>query len=512
MTNEDIGNLFIVGFHGTTPSAEILKLIHEYHIAGVILFSRNIESPRQVWKLTQALQLEAKKAGYIQPLLIGVDQENGVVRRLSSGFTKFPGAMAIAATGKIENASKVYSYSAQELKAVGINWNFAPVADVNTNALNPVIGVRSFGDTPPVVAQYVRSAIDGIQSEGICSSVKHFPGHGDTETDSHIGLPILNKSLSDLESGELIPFIAGIQSGVASIMVSHIVFSQLDEVFPSSLSRNIMTDLLRQKLSFEGVIVTDDLEMDAIKENFGTVSAAIKALQNGADLAMISHHYDMQRAALEKAKKAVDDGELDREIIEKKISRIAEIRKKYCNWNTEFDITEFSNMRTTHTTVSENIYQQGITVVRNDRSLDKSDKVTVINLDNSVVGGAVDRSVIKREIEEVFRRHFKLVNFFDLEDVSSFPKGDKTEKEIILIVNNLKGHTDDRLTVIKHLLEEGDHISILLSRNPYDVDFLPANVNNIIALYELGEQTLEIALKVLVENEKVGGKMPVRLG
>src|SRR5437868_6476316 len=200
---EQIGQVLMVGFAGDTPSQEIIDLIQQYHIGNIILFSRNVRDAQQVRELTQHLQRSAKEAGQPYPLLIAIDQENGIVQRLGETVTVFPGNMALGAIGSEQIAYEVALATGRELKALGINMNLAPVVDVNNNPANPVIGVRSFGEDPQMVARLSVAMVKGYRAAGVITSLKHFPGHGDTAVDSHLALPIIPYALERLETVEL---------------------------------------------------------------------------------------------------------------------------------------------------------------------------------------------------------------------------------------------------------------------------------------------------------------------
>src|SRR3989440_1203769 len=254
---EQIGQLLMVGFWETTPSQEVIDLIKNYHVGNIILFSRNIGDARQVLELTQCLQRIAKEAGHRHPLLIAIDQENGLVQRLGEAATVFPGNMALGAIGSDEIAYQVALATGRELQALGINMNLAPVIDVNNNPANPVIGVRSFGEDPHLVARLGAAMVKGYASAGILSCLKHFPGHGDTAIDSHLALPMIPHTLERLEALELVPFRSGIEAGAECVMIAHISFPALTEqdMLPATLSRAIIQGLLREQLNFHGVIV-----------------------------------------------------------------------------------------------------------------------------------------------------------------------------------------------------------------------------------------------------------------
>ncbi|HLR92520.1 MAG TPA: glycoside hydrolase family 3 protein, partial [Atopostipes sp.] len=225
---QKIGQLFVVGFPGKELTVELKQMIHEYHIGGVILFAHNIGSPDEVLNLTTSLQKEAKQAGYKYPMLIAIDEENGTVKRLGEGAGEYPGAMALSATNHSEYAYEVGKATGDDLYQLGINWNFAPVLDVNNNPSNPVIGVRSFGETPEMVSEFGIEFMRGLQNAGVATAVKHFPGHGDTNTDSHYALPKINHDIERLHKVELVPFKKAIEKGADSIMTAHIVFPALE--------------------------------------------------------------------------------------------------------------------------------------------------------------------------------------------------------------------------------------------------------------------------------------------
>lgn len=273
---------------------EIREIISAYHIGNIILFGENCTDTKLVTRLTYQLQ-QAAKAGGDLPLLIGTDQEGGSVTRLGSG-TCLSGSMAIGFTGSSENACLAGQVLGSELKAVGINCDFAPVADVNSNPENPVIGMRSFSGDPAVAADMAEKMAKGIRSQGIIACAKHFPGHGDTGTDSHTGLPLVDASKDEWLSRDAVPFRKLIGSDIPMIMTAHIQFPALDDTrftskesgetiyLPATLSKRIITDILKGDMNFRGVVLTDAMNMDAIAMHFGPNEAAVMALNAGADM------------------------------------------------------------------------------------------------------------------------------------------------------------------------------------------------------------------------------------
>ena len=248
------------------------------------------------------------------PPMILLDEEGGTVSRLGELGSVSPSAMAQGATGDPENAFRVGRMIGQELRAVGVNFNCAPILDCNTNPKNPVIGVRSFGGDPEKVADFGAAYARGLREAGVIACGKHFPGHGDTETDSHLGLPVVNKSLEEIERVELVSFRRAIEEKIDALMTAHVVFPALEpERIPSTVSRKVMTGLLREKMGFEGLIVTDCMEMDAIKRQFGSARGALMALQAGVDMTLICHTETFQREAAELIVEAMQDGRLSDE-------------------------------------------------------------------------------------------------------------------------------------------------------------------------------------------------------
>jgi beta-N-acetylhexosaminidase len=273
-----------VGFHGLTPSEDIKTLITTHKVGAIILFSRNIEDALQLLDLTKSLQDIAREAGHKHPLLIAIDQENGLVTRLKPPLaTQLPGSMALAATGDVSNAYKVALATAETLKAFGINMNYAPVADINSQPENPVIGVRSPSNDPETVGRFVSAQIRGLKDGGVIPCVKHFPGHGATKVDSHHGLPIILKSRQELEDNEFVPFRRAVVEGVDAVMTAHIALPDLghdveSKCTPASLNATII-DILRSEMKYEGVVISDCLEMNGVSVPVGSEKGAVMALK-----------------------------------------------------------------------------------------------------------------------------------------------------------------------------------------------------------------------------------------
>ena len=319
--------LFCVGFGGVEPSQGVRSLIR-LGVAGVVLFARNLESREQATGLIAALREEASP----RPLLIAVDHEGGRVQRLTAdhGVTRLPSARDVAASEDPEAAAAACgALAAGELRALGVDLNFAPVLDVDSNPLNPVIGDRSFGRDPSLVARLAVAFIQAHQAGGVAACGKHFPGHGDTDRDSHFHLPTLPHDLARLERVELPPFVAAIRAGVAAVMTAHVMFPALDPDRPATMSRAILLGLLRERLGFGGVIVSDDLEMRAVADGWGVERAAVEAVGAGADLLLVCEHTDVAGAAIDAVTRAAERGEVERGRVVEANRRVGRLADEY---------------------------------------------------------------------------------------------------------------------------------------------------------------------------------------
>lgn len=323
---EKLGQLLIVGFHGYEFNEQLHELISKYKVGNFILFARNIHDKEQLMRLTTKLhEVCLEELGVIP--FICIDQEGGMVTRIMEKETTYPGQMTLAAT-QPQNARYVGELMGKHLMSFGINYNFAPDVDVNNNPDNPVIGVRSYGDSPQLVSKYAIESIKGMQSNGLIACAKHFPGHGDVSVDSHLGLPTITYSKQRLNRIELPPFKAVIQNKVQSIMVAHIIFNEYDKSNPATVSETILTNILRKKMHFKGLIVSDDMEMKAIDDIYTAPVGAVKGIVNGLDLACVCHTYDNQVNACKKLMDSYDDGILTMEEIDKKITRILKAKNQ----------------------------------------------------------------------------------------------------------------------------------------------------------------------------------------
>ncbi len=325
--DEKIGQLMIVGLDGTEIDENIKYMIEKKHIGGFILFKNNIVNAEQTAELLNTLK-ETNNSNPL-PLFLSVDEEGGNVYRLPQEFLKMPAARKIGDINDEKISLEYGKILGMRIKSLGFNMDFAPVLDVNSNPNNPVIGNRAFGFTVDIVADNGLQAMKGINSENIVSIVKHFPGHGDTATDSHIKLPVVDKELKELESLELIPFAKAIAENVDGIMVAHILFPKIDGDNPSTISKAIIDDMLREKLAYDGVVISDDMTMGAIMENYGIEDASVRFLKAGGDIVLVCHGYDNQIKVIDKIREEVENGGITEGEIDEKVERIIKLKRKY---------------------------------------------------------------------------------------------------------------------------------------------------------------------------------------
>ncbi|MEC1773702.1 beta-N-acetylhexosaminidase [Schinkia azotoformans] len=324
--NEKIGQMILAGITGTTMDTNTRNLITQYNVGGIIFYKNNLVNPWQAVQLVN--QIKAVNATNL-PLLLSVDEEGGRITRLPGGLVNLPSNQQIGVVNNQKFSYKVGAILGEELKSFGLNMDFAPVLDINSNPNNPVIGDRSFGDNAKLVSRLGIQTMKGIQSQNIIATIKHFPGHGDTSVDSHLELPIVNKSLKELKELELIPFERTIKKGADVVMVAHILLPQLDPQNPASMSKTVMSDILRNQLDFEGVIITDDMTMRAITDHFDIGRAAMESVKSGSDIILVGHHYKNVVETISSLKSAVQKGEISEQRINESVARIIALKRKY---------------------------------------------------------------------------------------------------------------------------------------------------------------------------------------
>jgi beta-N-acetylhexosaminidase len=327
LTNpRDIGQLLIGSFPGFSVPQDLRSLANEFDLGGVTLFSRNVEAPEQVAEVAG----DAESLGRTMPSWVSIDQEGGRVARLKEPFTRWP-PMAVLGRAKSATLAERFGRAlARELHAVGITLDFAPVLDIHTNPKNPVIGDRALAEKADEVARLAAEIIRALQSEGVAACGKHFPGHGDTSTDSHLELPLVEHPPDRLRAVEFEPFRAAIREQVAFIMTAHVLVPALDDRRPATLSPAVVQRLLREELRYDGVILSDDLEMKAVSARMPVPAAAVQAIQAGCDGVLVcSGDVDLQAATLVALVRAVEDGDISRTRLDEAMKRLRKAKERF---------------------------------------------------------------------------------------------------------------------------------------------------------------------------------------
>lgn len=522
---EQIGQILMVGFPGTSPTPELIELIQRYHVGNVILFSRNVQDAQQLQTLTGTLQELARSAGQRLPLLIAIDQENGMVQRLSQDATIFPGNMALGATGSEEDAYNVALGSGQELRALGVNFNLAPVVDVNNNPVNPVIGVRSFGEDPRQVARLATAEIHGYQEAGVATCIKHFPGHGDTATDSHLAIPVIPYDLSRLEQLELVPFKSGIAAGTDSVMTAHIYFPALmgETNLPATLSPEVVSQLLRKQLGFQGMIMTDCLEMKAISETVGVGRGAVLAHKAGNDLILISHRYERQLAGLEALKEAVRSGEITPEQIRQAAERVLALKARLQQQAQEQPVGQDLALvgSEAHLQLSKQIYERSVTLVRDSRQMLPLDlapeqELLVVYTHRDIWTQVEDKGYPEGFLVASLRQHHANTRAIVLSAQTTSAEyeqlyqiaAEASATILMVTVNVLRDQ--QQVTVMQRLLATGRPVIGLAAYNPYDLLAFP-ELEAYLVTYEYTRPAIAAAVRLLFGEIQSQGKLPVSL-
>ncbi len=502
-----LGQKLIFGFHGTQLSQEFIQLVKEYKIGNVILFLRNVESAQQLRRLcAQIQQLIRRETGY--PAFIVIDQEGGMVSRLPKDAANVPGAMAIGATGDPENADLASQITIRQLRGLGPNFNMAPVLDVNSNPRNPVIGVRSFGDRSEMVAQFGAASARPYSGSGVLCCGKHFPGHGDTAVDSHLGLPRVEKTVEELEALELIPFRRCVQEQIPAMMISHVMFPNIEpEQVPCTMSRRIITGLLKEKLGYQGLILTDCMEMLAIQDHYGTPQGTVAAIKAGVDLAEISSTLALERAAAQAVNEAAERGELDLEEIRASVAKILEY-KKQIDWEPDSALSNRQEDRL----AAQTLARKAITCCHGVPFQADANTFFCGCADYRVSGVGNDQGegdTFPAYMGSAFGGGVRLTD----KDPQEAEIGEVTAQAVgweKIILATCNGHLfPGQLALARALAATGKPMMVVALRNPYDIPLLPDCACKI-AAYDYSRDALR-ALAEVFRGGEMTGSCPVKL-
>jgi beta-N-acetylhexosaminidase len=511
-----VGELLMIGLDGTAIHEAPADFIAD--LSGAILFQRNLRDAAQARALVDGLQA-ARRSGS-PPLLIAVDQEGGTVSRLHPFGTPTPSAMSLGASGDSSLTESIYGLVGDELAALGINLDFAPVADVNTNRNNPVIGIRAFGAQPDAVAQHVAAAIRGLRRSGVASTAKHFPGHGDTTVDSHLALPVITRSLDQLRAVELTPFRAAIKAGVDAVMTAHVAYPALEPTgIPATLSRAVITGLLREELAYDGVVCTDCMQMNAVATQEAPGVAAVRAVAAGADLVLFSSSLDDAKSARAALRTAVLDQSLDNKQIERSLGRIDLLRKRL--QVRAADAAALAQVGSSeHRAQARSAALRGITLVRDPQQLvplraSSGERILILHF----FGGAMTPAEHSTNTTTALGTALSAGPARIHEQVRGADPAGHEYKQLLMAAGTAAAIICVTYRASMHPLQAravadlvlfGKPVVVVMAREPYDIDVLPLEAS-VIAAYGDDESAMAAVADVLLGRAHAGGQQPVTL-
>jgi beta-N-acetylhexosaminidase len=501
-----VGQLMSVAFRGTTITSSLEAMIRDRGVGGVILYSENFTDAASLAKLVADLERIAREAKSL-PLFFEIDQEGGPVIRINKGATVLPGQMALAATADPERSVRTAAtISAAELRSLGVNWNFAPVADVNDEPTNPIISNRSFSSDPARVSALVSAAVQAYAAAGFFCCAKHFPGHGSTTTDSHTGLPKIDVDRATLDRIELPPFRAAIAAGVPAIMSAHIVVPALDPTpeLPVTLSKGVMTDLVRNTLGFQGIVVTDDLEMGALK-NIGEAAAGLRALQAGADYLLFRFDEAAQREGHRLITEAVRTGSLSTARLDESVRRVVDAKRRFGILDGRRDQPApdlASNAKT-----SLELARGATTLLRNRGVLPLRGRILAVSPTNADISffdgqatlGGVMSSKRPDTISESLPLHPSAT------EIDRVVAASRAADVVVVGTTNLFAYPE-QVDLVRALAKEKP-VAMVALRGPYDILSVP-EIPAYVCAYDSREPSLTAAAEVLLGERKPSGSLP----
>ena len=549
---EKVGQLFVANVYGETANTKAAddvsanqalygqqirnanQLIDRYKLGGIVYFrwTNNLNEPAQIARLSNGIQEAALRQPAKIPMLIATDQEHGVVSRVWAPATEFPGNMALGATRRETDSYEAAQVTATELGALGINQNYAPVADVNMNPLNPVIGVRSFGESPELVSEMTAAAVRGTEDAGVSSTLKHFPGHGDTVTDSHTGVPWIFHTREQWGQIDAPPFRAGIAAGADMVMTAHVVMPELQSdcdvatqvgCDPATLDREILTGLLRGELGYGGVVVTDALNMAGVREKYGDARIPVLALKAGADMPMMIDT-PTDTVSLEVAYNAVLDavrsGELTEDRIEDSVRRVLELKVKRGLVDDPFVSVGKAPSRLgtpEHLAVAGRVGDHSVTLLRNDAGLlplDATAGQKVLVTGYRSVSSTSDAQPAAH-LADALRQREVPVELFETGSapgsatIASAVSKAEASDVVVVATSNATGSQSQR-DLVNALLATGKPVVLVATRNPYDIAAL-TQAPTYIASYSWTKPSMQAVARVLLGAVNPSGKLPVRI-
>ncbi len=505
--NEDasalVGRLLLLAFPG--PNAPLERLA-EFEPGGFLLYSGNIPSSESLRDLTGTLQNAAK-----YPLLFGIDQEGGPFNSYrSEDAVLFPGQMALAATLDPALAERVGEATGLELASLGVNLVFGPVADVNSNPDNPIIGIRSFGAEPETVAAFALAYARGLEAGGVAAVAKHFPGHGDTSLDSHLDLPTVGAELARLEALELVPFKALIEAGIPGVMSAHVVFPALDEEVPATLSSPVLSGLLRENLGFSGLVVTDFMDMAAIAKNYGAGEAAVRSVLAGADLVLLGPDLERQREVYAALQEALRSGRLSEARVREAVARSEAVARRYPS-NPQ---AQSAGAQATQARLALEVAERAATLLWNDDVLPLASNANVLVVSPKLT--AYGPAPTLGEALAELHPETQSVTLSDPPTEAEIGEAVAAtgEAEVIVLGSyHWQGAFAETLAGLEaQLAATGKPLVVVALGNPDDLRFLPQRPDAYLAVYGFRTANVMAAARVLTGQVAPGGKLPVPAG
>ncbi|HNY10086.1 MAG TPA: beta-N-acetylhexosaminidase [Candidatus Wallbacteria bacterium] len=514
--DEKIGQLFMIGIKGGECDPDAIDMVKNYGVGGIILFARNITGGDQVKKLITDLKSHSK-----HPLAVSIDQEGGLVLRLTAGATVMPGNMAIAACPESSRGEVCETWGrieGEELRNLGFTLNLAPVLDINSNPQNPGIGARSFSDQPELCAEAGFDLISAVQRNGVSACAKHFPGKGNAAVDAHLDLPVINASIDELRKFELVPFKKAIEAGVDAVMTAHVVFPGIPgETLPGTLSKRLLTDLLKVELGFGGPVITDDMEMGAIAKYYPQDEACFQSFMAGGDIILICHTKELQLKAIELFKKKLASGELPRPRLDDACRRILGMKARFENYPAAkaTAAVNFENNAKDSLAISE----RSITLVSEGNgalaAIKKGDfkKLCVFEPKFSAITQVEDveeRSPLFSMLAEEYKNADVTHTIFSvkIEDSEVERIVREAEGDIAVIVT-YNGHLfRKQIALANKLIEKFPKSVVAAVRNPYDLALVDPRACRI-ATYGFRKNNMATLFKVLASRLSPAGKLPV---
>lgn len=479
--------------------------------------------------MTAALQQEAKDAGHEHPLFIGIDQENGLVTRISPPVAaQMPGPMALGATGSTDFAYEVGKATGKTLDFFGINMNYAPVCDINSEPLNPVIGVRSPGDDPELVGRFASATAKGLRECNVVPSVKHFPGHGDTAVDSHFGLPVITKSRDELERCELVPFRRAVAEGIEAVMTAHISLPGIDDSkLPATLSPTALK-ILRRDMKYDGMIITDCLEMDGIRATYGTVQGSVLALKAGSDSIMICHTYEVQVASIDAVCQAIETGDISPSRLDEALRRVTQLKSRFLIWDTALGRRADEDLRSLNldnAKLAKEVYSQSTTLVRSKPGvlpLSKFSNVVFLSPGEKTPagGGAVKSGEIVSRVPytsaqfiDILRTHNNTTTDLRYGSLGLSPDDWKIvdNAEVVILATRNARESSYQRNLGLELAQRKEKLIVVATANPYDFLEDPL-VETYITTYEPTLEAFSASADFIFGAAPAKGTLPVGPG